>query len=78
LLVWFVVIGGVGLVVLREMLDAATREAAQAVVALNPEVLGGRSGAVEAACHVCGQVAPPGTHYCARCGAVLRGRVSGT
>lgn len=69
---WFLVVGGVGLVVLREMLDAANREEVQAVIALNPESAQNAGGvALRATCRVCGQVSPPGTHYCVRCGAAL-------
>ncbi|MBI4499200.1 MAG: cyclic nucleotide-binding domain-containing protein [Chloroflexi bacterium] len=73
LVVWLVVIGLVGLEALRAMIEGATREAAAAVVALNPEVAQARgAAAVQATCRGCGQVSPPGTHYCVRCGAALR------
>ena len=73
LIVWLLLVGVVGLVALREMLDRASQEALEAVVALNPEVANMNAEAFQSTCRVCGQASPPGTHYCVRCGAALRG-----
>ena len=70
---WFAVVGVVGLVVLRELIERANRETLSAMVALNPQAAGGQSGgALQVACGACGQLSPPGTRYCIRCGAALR------
>ena len=78
--VWFIAIGGLGLVLLGLMVHRAGREQLGAVVALNPEVVQD-AGLVQQAelgpqvrCHACGQGSPPGTHYCVRCGVALRAR----
>lgn len=72
LIVWFVVIGIIGLEVLRGVVERASREAVAAVLALNPEVAAAANDAPHLTCAACGQDAPPGTRYCARCGAALR------
>lgn len=71
-LLWYLAIGAIGLWVLRTIVDRATREELGAVLALNPELAEGTAGARSVACLRCGQAAPPGAHYCVRCGSALR------
>lgn len=77
-LAWFLVIGAVGILVLRVLVNRAAQEELSAIVSLNPELAnrqGGRSGAQGIKCTRCEQVAPAGAHYCVRCGAALRAPV---
>ncbi|MCX6021074.1 MAG: hypothetical protein NTZ05_04980, partial [Chloroflexi bacterium] len=70
---WFIAIGVVGLEVLRTIVERANRETTAAVLALNPTASEGASSVgPHLICGACGQAAPAGTHYCARCGAALR------
>lgn len=72
-LLWFVALGAVGIWVLRLIVHRATREQVGAVIALNPELAeAAQDDAHAVACRRCGQTAPPGAHYCVRCGAALR------
>lgn len=71
-LVWFLFLGLVGLELLRRSVENARREELEALVALNPEVIAEGFGTVQLECRACGQLSPPGTHYCARCGVALR------
>jgi RsiW-degrading membrane proteinase PrsW (M82 family) len=71
-LAWYVTLGAVGIWVLRTILHRATSEQLGAVLALNPELAVATAGARAVACRSCGQPAPPGAHYCVRCGAALR------
>ena len=68
---WFVGLGVVGLLVLQTILERAGREEATAVVALNPDAARHAGAALHLRCRACDQSAPPGTRYCARCGAAL-------
>ena len=73
-LAWLLVLGFTGIAVLRSVLEAASHEEAQAVLALNPELAeaaAASEGLARTACRACGQVALAGAHYCARCGLAL-------
>lgn len=72
LVAWYALIGFTGLAVLRRIAGTTSHETAEAVLALNPEAGAADDHAPHLTCGACGQVAPPGTHYCARCGAALR------
>lgn len=69
---WLLMLGVVGLVVLKELLDRATQEAVRSIVALNPQAAEASADATQLTCGSCGQLSPPGTRYCVRCGAALR------
>ena len=69
---WFLLLGIIGLELLRRSVAQARREELEALVALNPEVMDEGFGTVQVECRACGQLSPPGTHYCARCGVALR------
>ena len=70
---WSLVVGAVGLVILRTVVQRATAEEISAVVALNPDLAKASPDAPRLACRVCEQISPPGAHYCVRCGAALVG-----
>ena len=70
---WSLAIGGIGVVVLRTVVQRATAEELSAVVALNPDLTQASPDAPRLACRVCEQISPPGAHYCVRCGAALVG-----
>ena len=77
-LAWFIVIGVMGILVLRVLVNRAAQEEISAIVSLNPELAnrqGARSSAQGIKCARCEQVAPAGAHYCVRCGAALRAPV---
>jgi hypothetical protein len=65
-------VGGAGILVLRMMIQRAATEELAAILALNPEVAEMRGELTAVRCRQCGQAAPRGSHYCARCGAVLK------
>jgi CRP-like cAMP-binding protein/RsiW-degrading membrane proteinase PrsW (M82 family) len=69
---WFVLVGAAGLVVLNEVIKRARREILSAIAVLNPHQVPGWDGAIQVHCTGCGQLSPPGTSYCVRCGAALR------
>lgn len=69
---WFLLLGFVGLELLRWQVARATDEALSAVVALNPELARAGARGAQVECSSCGQLAPAGTHYCVRCGVALR------
>ena len=72
---WFLLIGTVGVLALRLLVNRAAQEEVESIVNLNPELViqrGGRTSARGVKCHRCEQVAPVGAHYCVRCGSVLR------
>ena len=71
-LLWFVAVGAAGILALRAILNQAASEQIGAVLALNPELAESAAGARAIPCVRCGQTAPPGAHYCVRCGAALR------
>ncbi len=73
-LAWLLLLGVVGISVLRSDLEEASHEEAQAVLALNPELAeaaAASEGLARTTCRSCGQVALAGAHYCARCGLAL-------
>ena len=77
-LLWFLVVGAIGILVLRVLVNRAAQEELSAIVSLNPELAarqGGRASAQGIKCTRCEQVAPAGAHYCVRCGAALRAPV---
>jgi CRP-like cAMP-binding protein/RsiW-degrading membrane proteinase PrsW (M82 family) len=69
---WFVLVGAAGLVVLNEVIKRARREILSAIAVLNPHQVQAWNGAIQVHCSGCGQLSPPGTSYCVRCGAALR------
>jgi protease PrsW len=73
-LLWFLLIGIVGILVLRVLVNRAAQEEIASIVALNPELMLARGPrtAQGVRCSRCDQVAPSGAHYCVRCGAALR------
>lgn len=74
-IVWFLLIGALGLLILRAIVHRATTEELSSLIALNPELAQKRGpDAARTECQRCGQVAPAGAHYCVRCGAALRAR----
>jgi len=72
LLPWFALVGLVGLATLAWIVTRGNAEEASAVVALNPALGAARVDGPRLDCPACGQAAPPGTHYCPRCGGALR------
>jgi len=68
----FLVVAVVGILVLRALIQRATAEQLSAVLALNPEVAASRGGLPAVRCRQCGLTGLPGSHYCTRCGAVLK------
>jgi protease PrsW len=70
--VLFLLVGAVGILVLRSLIHRATVEELGAVLALNPEVAATTGDVRAVRCRQCGLLGPPGSHYCTRCGAVLR------
>ncbi len=72
-LVWLLLVGGASVMLLRAVLQQASREETSSVLALAPEVRDlppGTGGRLK--CVGCGRVAPAGVHYCPRCGLALR------
>ncbi|HEY3060070.1 MAG TPA: cyclic nucleotide-binding domain-containing protein [Chloroflexota bacterium] len=68
----FLGIAVIGILVLRALIQRATTEQLNAILALNPEVAGAQGGLRAVRCRQCGLTGLPGSHYCTRCGAVLR------
>lgn len=76
-LLWFLLIGIIGLLILRVLVNRAAQEEISSIVSLNPELTmarGPRTSTQGLKCTRCEQVAPAGAHYCVRCGAALRAK----
>ena len=74
-LVWYIAIGYAGIRVLSWTVKRATAEELGSVLALDPELAEAHARGHAVTCARCGQVAPIGARFCARCGALLRADV---
>jgi RsiW-degrading membrane proteinase PrsW (M82 family) len=70
--VWLGVVGITSVLILRAVLHRAAQEEVRSVAALVPEIERASLTAPRVKCHGCGRRAPPGAHYCPRCGLALR------
>jgi len=70
---WLCGVGAAGLLTLRQLFRHSLREQAFSILALNPRLAEAKTMRPGTPCHVCGQLGVPGAHYCARCGAILKG-----
>lgn len=75
-LLWYLAIGFAGIRVLGWTVARATQEELGSVLALDPELAEAHAQGRAVSCSRCGQVAPAGARYCARCGALLRAAAS--
>ncbi len=76
-LLWVLLLGAAGILVLRMLLRRATAEEQSAALALNPELAdAAHATGTRLHCRNCGQLGPPGTHYCVRCGLALTAATS--
>ncbi len=71
-LLWRIAIALIGVVVLRFVVQAATQQMNNALLALNPQLATPQRDAPALHCRGCGIPAPAGARYCVRCGATLR------
>jgi CRP-like cAMP-binding protein/RsiW-degrading membrane proteinase PrsW (M82 family) len=71
-LLWYLAIGFTGIRVLGWTVAQATREELGSVLALDPDLAEAHAQGRAVSCGRCGQVAPIGARYCARCGGLLR------
>jgi len=69
---WYLLLGAVGLWILRHMVMRALTAEVGALIALNPDIETAAQTAVQVECRSCGELAPRGARFCPRCAIALR------